>query len=105
MRGIVVCPDPELAEKLAQSLAEERQVTVARDFDRYPGDLELMRCIRAHGPQVLFLSTESLPRAAEIVRLVEREDRIESIQRCASNLLFSIHLKVKLYSFCAKCPL
>ncbi len=73
LRALVICPDSELAEKLEQSLSETNQVAVVRDLDRYPSDLEFMRYVRAHAPHVVFLSTESLPKAGEIVQVVERE--------------------------------
>jgi len=73
LRALVICPDSELAEKLEQALSETNQVAVVRDLDRYPSDLEFMRYVRAHAPHVVFLSTESLPKAGEIVQVVERE--------------------------------
>lgn len=73
LRGLVICPDSELAERLEQALSEAGQIVLVRDLDRYPTELEFMRFARAHAPQVVFLSTESLPKATEIIRLVDRE--------------------------------
>jgi len=73
LRGLLICPDSELAEKLAQSLTESNQLTIVRDLDRYPSELEFMRLVRAHAPHVVFLSIEAMPKAIEIVRLIERE--------------------------------
>jgi pilus assembly protein CpaE len=73
LRGLVICPDSELASLLDQSLAELNQVEVVRDLDHYPEEIELMRCVRAQAPHVVFLSTESVPNAIAVVQLVERE--------------------------------
>lgn len=73
LRGLVICPDSDLAERLEQALSETGQIVLVRDLDRYPTELEFMRFARAHAPQVVFLSTESLPQATEIIRLVDRE--------------------------------
>ncbi|MBI5086127.1 MAG: hypothetical protein HZB13_16200 [Acidobacteria bacterium] len=55
------------------ALSESHRVAVVRDLDRYPSELEFMRFVRAHAPHVLFLSTESLPKAMELVKVVEKE--------------------------------
>lgn len=73
LRGLVICPDSELAEKLAQTISDSNQVIVVRDLDRYPSELEFMRLVRAHAPHVVFLSIEALPKAIELVHLIERE--------------------------------
>ena len=73
LRGLVICPDTDLAEKLSQALTDSNQVSTVRDLDRYPSEIEFMRLVRAHAPHVLFLSIESLPKAIEMVRIVERE--------------------------------
>jgi len=73
LRGLIICPDLELAGWLEQALVDSRAATVVRKLDHYAEELELMRLVRANAPQVLFLSTESLLKAGEIVRIVERE--------------------------------
>ncbi len=72
LRGIVICPDIDLSERFQQLLAEMGLVNVTRVLDRYPNGLELLRYLRAHAPQVIFLSSESMTRAIEVVREVER---------------------------------
>ncbi|MBV9770625.1 MAG: hypothetical protein JOZ32_13705 [Bryobacterales bacterium] len=41
-------------------------------MDRYPNALELLRFLRAHAPQVVFVSTESTSKAMEIASEVEK---------------------------------
>ena len=72
LRGIIICPDIDLSERFQQLLAELGLVNVTRILDRYPNGLELLRYLRAHAPQVIFLSSESMNRAIETVREVER---------------------------------
>jgi len=73
LRGLVICPDAEMAEKLDLALASTNRVAVVRELDRYPNGMELMRLVRATAPQVVFLSTESVPKAIEIVETIEKE--------------------------------
>ena len=72
LRGIIICPDIDLSERFQQLLAELGLVNVTRILDRYPNGLELLRYLRAHAPQVIFLSSESMNRAIDTVREVER---------------------------------
>src|SRR5579862_8144876 len=72
LRGIIICPDADLSERLEALLAEIGIVSVTRTLDRYPNSLELMRFLRAHAPQLIFVSTESTPKAMEIAREVEK---------------------------------
>src|SRR5579862_5991603 len=72
LRGIIICPDADLSERLEALLAEIGIVSVTRTLDRYPNSLELIRFLRAHAPQVIFISTESTTKALEIAREVEK---------------------------------
>lgn len=72
LRGIIICPDADLSERLEALLNEIGIVSVTRTLDRYPNSLELIRFLRAHVPQVIFISTESTPKALEIARDVEK---------------------------------
>ncbi len=72
LRGILICPDVDLNERLEAILTEIGIVSVTRTLDRYPNGLELLRFLRAHAPQVVFVSTESTAKAMEIAREVEK---------------------------------
>ncbi len=72
LRGIIICPDVDLGERLEALLNEIGIVSVTRTLERYPNSLELLRFLRAHAPQVIFVSTESTPKALEIAREVEK---------------------------------
>ena len=72
LRGIIICPDVDLNERLEALLTEIGIVNITRTLDRYPAALELIRCVRAHAPQVIFVSTESTVRAMEIARELEK---------------------------------
>ncbi len=71
LRAIIICGDQELAAQLEHSLAEVGRVGVVRTVDHYPDLVELTRLLRAAAPDLLFLSTESMPRAAELVKQVD----------------------------------
>ncbi len=72
LRGIIICPDVDLGERLEALLNEMGIVGVIRTLDRYPNSLELVRFLRAHAPQVIFVSTESTTKALEIAKEVEK---------------------------------
>ncbi|MBV8819072.1 MAG: hypothetical protein JO022_11995, partial [Acidobacteriaceae bacterium] len=73
LRGIIICPDIDLNEHFQQLLQEVGYVHVTRVLDRYPNTLELLRYLRAHGPHVIFVGVESIPKVLEIVREVEKQ--------------------------------
>src|SRR5260370_4813525 len=72
LRGILICPDVDLNERLDKVLHEIGIVSITRTLDHYPNSLELLRFLRAHAPQVIFLSTESMTKTFEIAREVEK---------------------------------
>ncbi len=72
LRGIIVCPDLDLSERFQELLAELGGTNVTKVLDRYPNSMELLRYLRAHAPQVIFVSTESMSRVIEIAREVEK---------------------------------
>ena|SRR5579884_424963 len=72
LRGIVICPDLDLNERLGAAIGETGLVTLTRVLDRYAGTQELVRILRAHAPQVVFLGTESMAKATETVREIEK---------------------------------
>jgi len=72
LRALVICPDPSLYQRLDGVLGEVGLVNVTRTLDRYPNALELLRFLRAHAPQVIFLSIESMAKSLELAREVEK---------------------------------
>lgn len=72
LRGIIICPDVDLAERLDSLLNDIGIVSITRTLDRYPNSLELVRFLRAHAPQVIFVSTESTSKAMEVAAEVEK---------------------------------
>jgi pilus assembly protein CpaE len=94
LRGIIICPDVDLNERLEAILAEIGIVSVTRTLDRYPSGLELLRFLRAHAPQVVFVSTESTAKAMEVAREVEKHTpgvQIVAISRfCDPQILLEV---------------
>jgi len=72
LRGILICPDIDLNERLDTVLNDIGIVSIMRTLDHYPNSLELLRFLRAHAPQVIFLSTESMTKAIEIAQEIEK---------------------------------
>lgn len=73
IRSVILCPDVEMAGQLEQALTNSCDVTVARVLHEYVGASDLVRSLRAHAPEVVFLSFESIPKAQETVRCMEKE--------------------------------
>lgn len=71
LRAIIVSPDQELGERLEDRLIGAGQVAIARRLDRYPTTIEVVRFIRAHAPQIVFLSIENLDSAFAVVSAIE----------------------------------
>jgi pilus assembly protein CpaE len=72
LRGITICPDVELSERFEQLISEIGHVHITRSMDRYPNALELLRFLRAHAPQVVFLGIDSMQKAMETVQEIEK---------------------------------
>ena len=73
LRSIIICPAPELAARLEAAVTATGEVTVGRTLNRYPNAIDLVRTLRAHAPEVVFLSFESLEKAQEVVKFLEAE--------------------------------
>ncbi len=71
LRGVIVCVDQDLATRLERALAELGRVGIVRTVDHYPDPEELAKLLRAAAPELLFLSTESMGRAAELVKGID----------------------------------
>lgn len=78
LRGLIICPDVELCNRLTQALGEIGIIHITRSLERYPNAHELMRYVRAHAPHVVFLSTESMGKAMEVMK--ELEARSQGLQ-------------------------
>lgn len=73
LRSLVISPNQELAQRLEAALTATGEVTVGRILDRYPNGIDLIRSLRAHAPEVIFLSFETLQKALDVVRFLEAE--------------------------------
>lgn len=72
-QSIVISPDQTLGGRLVSTLQETEAVTVAKQLNVYPDEVELTRMLRAHAAEIVFLSFESLEKALEIARILESE--------------------------------
>jgi pilus assembly protein CpaE len=80
-----------MAQRLESALATLGEVAVGRTFNRYPNAIDLVRSLRAHAPDVVFLSFESIDKAQQVVKFLEVEgDGIQIIaihRNCDANIL------------------
>jgi pilus assembly protein CpaE len=86
LRSIVICPNQDLAAKLEAAVTATGEITVGRTIHRYPNAIDLVRTLRAHAPEMVFLSVESIDKAQEVVKLLNAE--AENIQ------VIAIHSRV-----------
>lgn len=68
LRAVAICPDPGMREALSRALVSTGRIQISRELDHYPQEIELVRLIRAHAPDAVFLSVDSLPEALAIYR-------------------------------------
>jgi pilus assembly protein CpaE len=73
LRAIIICPGQELSDQLEAALMATGEVTIGRVFDRYPIAIDLVRSLRAHAPEVIFLSFETLDKAQDVAKFLEAE--------------------------------
>jgi pilus assembly protein CpaE len=91
LRSIIISPDIELAERLEAAATLTGEISINRVLDRYPTTIDLVRTLRAHAPDVLFLNFESLERAQELISVAEQQSngiQIIAIHRtCEAQIL------------------
>ena len=71
LRGIIISPDEGLAEELQELLSQVSSLGIVRWVDRYPNAIDLGRTLRAHSPQVVFLSLQDMDAAFETASQIE----------------------------------
>src|SRR6266481_4642505 len=71
LRGVIICPDKDLRLELQDALAETHRIGIMRSLDHYPTEVDLTRFLRATGPNVVFLSVETVKTALELAARIE----------------------------------
>ena len=69
--SIIISPDSGTAAELGRMLSEAGQVFVARTLDHYPEEREFVRLMRAHAPEVVFLSVADTEQALRVTAAIE----------------------------------
>jgi pilus assembly protein CpaE len=73
LQSIVISPNEQLRNRLVAALEANGHVTIARSMDHYPSLIDLVRTLRAHATEILFVDFESSEKALAIVALLEKE--------------------------------
>jgi pilus assembly protein CpaE len=63
LRGVIICPNRDLREQAEKTLGDIGGLSLIRTIDHYPNAADLARFLRAQGPNVVFLSVESVKQA------------------------------------------
>ena len=74
LRSLVISPDRDLSANLIRALDASGAARVLRKLDKYPAPEELVRALRAHAVDLIFLSFEDLDKALGLVHALEKED-------------------------------
>jgi pilus assembly protein CpaE len=79
LRTVIIGPDARQAQQLEKALsALANELTVSRTLLTYPDEGELIRTLRTHAPEVIFLSFEKSEFAIKVVERVSQE--VEGVQ-------------------------
>jgi pilus assembly protein CpaE len=70
---MVISPSEGLRNHLVAALEATGYVENTRIIDGYPAEIELLRALRAHATEVIYVDFASSEKALEIITLVERE--------------------------------
>jgi Flp pilus assembly CpaE family ATPase len=73
LKSIIICPDGQLVNQLYQSFQDIGGIHVAKDFDYFPDESELLRTVATLCPHVVFLGIEDVEKSIEVARFFERE--------------------------------
>ena len=94
LRSVIISPDKRVATELQSNIAEIPSVGLLRVFDHYPNSIELARFVRAHAPEVIFLSVSNLEQAGQTMQHLEAAapgtQVIAIHSHCDSQLLMQI---------------
>ena len=71
LRGVIISPDRELSAALQEAVQKTRRVGIVRTLEGYPGDLDLVRFLRATAPEVVFLGMSNSQRALAVAESTE----------------------------------
>ncbi|HEY1753775.1 MAG TPA: hypothetical protein VGG72_00160 [Bryobacteraceae bacterium] len=71
LRGILVCPNLNLAEELCAAIETAGEISISLTIESYPTAPELLRAMRIHMPEILFMSFEAMEKARELVAILE----------------------------------
>ncbi len=81
MRAILICPNENLKEKFASTVARDQTITLLKILDTYPSGEQLRQVVSASAPEIVFLDIENLEKAGEIANQLEKD--FPTIQRIA----------------------
>jgi len=68
LRSVIISSDQELNGRLEELIQRAGRIGLLKTADKYLQEYDLERFLRANAPQVVFLSTESLPQALEMIK-------------------------------------
>lgn len=71
IRAAIICRDEALSASLNEALAQFTEVAVLRSVNVYPSGLQLVRLVRAHVPDVLFLAVDDMAYVQEVAQTLE----------------------------------
>lgn len=71
LRATIICHDQELSSSLNSVLTEFSGIAVLRSANTHPTGLQLVRFVRAHAPDIIFLSVADMSYVSEVASCIE----------------------------------
>jgi pilus assembly protein CpaE len=82
LQSIIISPDIPLGRRLEEVLHSlGNEVAVSRRLEQYPNEKDLIRTLRTHAPDIVFLSFADVAEAQKAVKLLEAQ--VEGLQLVA----------------------
>jgi pilus assembly protein CpaE len=73
LKSMILCPDGQLVNQLYQSFQDIGGISVAKDLDYYPDELELLRLVKSASAHVVFLGIQDVERSLDVARIIEKD--------------------------------
>jgi pilus assembly protein CpaE len=71
LKGLIISSDPDLADRFEIAARASKRLGIVRVLDRYPDGVTLSRLLRVTGPQVIFLGSERIEHAPDLLNFIE----------------------------------
>lgn len=90
LRAFIAAQHAPHAQELERILQQSGRVLIVKQFTSFPDPLDLLRAIRAHSPQVIFLDFSAPETALALARRIEQVEIVGFVYRMEPELLLRL---------------